>query len=91
MCRIVVTYQNLLSAVDSLARAQPRQQQLLPQALRQGIIVLLHLALELGDFSRVAASARLLEPIRVVHQALGRIPRPRRFVETLRFAGVERS
>ena len=34
VCRIVVTYQNLLSAVDSLARAQPRQQQLLPQALR---------------------------------------------------------
>ena len=55
------------------------------------LVVLLHLALELGDFSRVAASARLLEPTRVVHQALGRIPRPRRFVETLRFAGVERS
>ena len=38
---------------------------------------------DLGDFSRIAASARLLEPIPVVHQALGRVARPRRFIEPL--------
>ena len=50
-------------------------------------VVLLHLALELGDFSRVAASARLLEPAQIVPKALGRYAHPRRFVEPLGHGG----
>ena len=53
-------------------------------------VVLLHLAPELGYFSRAAAPFRLFEPAQIVHQASRRIPGARRFVETQRFAGAER-
>ena len=38
--------------------------------------------------ARVAAAPRLLEPIHVVHQAFGRVARPRRFIEPLGHCGI---